>query len=114
MVLERRRKAASRIQAASRGAVDDAAEALFPHLFAFVTAEHWPDDGAVRVTGTVLIFADAGCFKMMLRDRDDPGVAFVTGGSLEAVLAAAEAGLECGGLDWRADRSAGPARKPGR
>jgi len=113
-MLAKRRTIAAQLQGATRGAVDEVAEKLYPVLLEFLTSTVWGEDKTARVPGTLLLFTEAGAFKAMLRDRDDPGVAFVTSGSLDGLLAALEAGLASGGLDWRADRQASTGRKPGR
>lgn len=79
-----------------------------PALVEFLTLSQW-EDGSLRETGTVLLFAEDGVWKACLNDRDAAKVAFVSGTSLEDVLVRAEAGLEEGDLDWRGRKP--PPRK---
>lgn len=94
--------------------VDDGAEALFPCLWAFLTATTWPEDGKSREPGSILLFTQEGALKIMLKDRDQGLVAFWTGASLQGLLEAVERDLDAGAGDWRRDRPAPAGRKPAR
>jgi hypothetical protein len=75
----------------------------FPALVEFLTLPKW-EDGAVRATGTILVFIEDGIWKGCLRDRDQSLVAFVAAPTPEGILAAADKGLRGNDLDWRAQR----------
>jgi hypothetical protein len=113
-VLRRRRAQTGGGYAAGQFPIDEAAEAMFPVLFQFLTATTWPEEGGPREPGTILLFMEGMAFKAMLKDKDDPAVCFVTAASLQGLLEALEAGLESGGLDWRKDRMARDGRMPAR
>ena len=113
-VLRRRQSLAVGERLAGIYPVDDAAEAMFPLLYQFLTAVTWPEDNTAREPGSILLFTEGSAFKAMLRDKDDPAVAFVTAGSLQALLEAIEAGLETQGLDWRRDKFSRDGRTPAR
>jgi hypothetical protein len=82
----------------------------FPGLYEFLTLSRWPD-GAPRVPGTALAFAEGGRVKVCLSDKDAGLVCFVTATDwLGAWLAAEEAvGSEYG--DWRAMKNPPTQRK---
>jgi len=82
-----------------------------PLLHLFLTDDKW-DDGAPRVAGTILLFAEGGRYKACLNDRDGGRSVFVSGDSVEAILDALEAGLADDNLEWRAKApSGGKGRK---
>lgn len=103
-MLRKRKVIEAEVRARERGELDDQAEAMFPVLMQFLTMVEWPEGGGRRVPGSILLMCEDGAWKAMVKDKDDPAVAFVSGASLEAVLLAVEAGLASGGLDWREDR----------
>lgn len=70
------------------------------------------EDGQPREPSSLLIFAQDGLLKGMLRDKSNDRVAFVSGCSLEGVLEALERGLVKSDLDWRRDKPAGGRRRP--
>lgn len=78
-----------------------------PSLVAFVGDGRW-SDGSLRVTGTVTLFVEAGQWKACLTCRATSRKAFVSAGTLQELLLAAEDGLNRDTLDWRKDG----ARKP--
>jgi hypothetical protein len=55
--------------------------------------------------GSLTLFTDAGAWKLCLSDKDQSRIAFVTSGSPQDLLAAAERGLVADSLDWRASRA---------
>lgn len=73
---------------------------LFPALTEFLVLAQW-EDGTPRAPGSVTVFYDTGAWKACLNDKDQARVAFVSGGSPDAALALAEAGLVGNCLDWR-------------
>lgn len=81
----------------------------YPTLCEFLTSSVW-DDGAARVPGTLLVFAEGPLWKCCLKDRDGGHVVFVSAKTPIALLKALEAGLVGDGLDWRADRKQGGKR----
>lgn len=79
----------------------DALLVRYPALAAFLTATSYPDGGR-RLPGSLTVFADAGCIKAALNDKDASLTAFVSASGLYALLEALERGLQSDGLDWRA------------
>jgi len=75
--------------------------AACPSLTEFLALGVWPEDGGERTTGTVLLFCDGGSLKVMLNDRDQSEVAFLTVGPGESLLKALEKALSSEGTDWR-------------
>lgn len=106
-----RRRESRKGQGLATGAVP--AEGLLadlPALREFLTAAEWPD-GEPRKTGTVLLFlGDAGRLQVMLNDRDQQLVAFLTGDSLEGLLHAANRAVVDEAADWRASRDSKAGR----
>lgn len=84
--------------------------ATCPTLTEFVASPVWAEDGASRTTGTVLIFCDGGTLKVMLNDRDQSLVAFLTVLPGEGLFKAIEKALSTEGTDWRPARKAGPRK----
>jgi hypothetical protein len=89
--------------------VRDALAERLPSLIEFLTEPQY-EDGSPRELPTLTLFAESGCLKAALNDRDGGRVAFVTAVSLEALFEALEEGLVFGNLDWRQSRS-GRGRK---
>jgi len=84
--------------------------AACPTLTEFIALGVWPDDGKERITGTVLLFADGGMNKVMLNDRDQGLVAFLTVGPGESLFKAIEKALASEGTDWRASKKTAPRK----
>lgn len=82
----------------------------FPALAEFLAASTW-EDGAPRVTGSMLLFFESGRWKACLSDREQGLVAFLTLPSLSSALSCAEEALRDQGLEWRAKREDGGARR---
>ena len=74
------------------------------NVHSFLTECAWPD-GKSRVTGTVMIFVEAGVWKAWCHDRDASMGSFTSADSLESLLCKLNAGFEDGQLDWRPDRA---------
>lgn len=72
----------------------------YPSLWEFMSCPRY-DDGSKRILPTVSLFMCPEGLKASLNDRDQGTVAFVTGDTLESVLASLEAGLQGDTLDWR-------------
>jgi hypothetical protein len=81
---------------------------LYPELAEFLFVRKWPDDGADRETGTVLLFGDGVNLKAMLNDRAQGLVAFITIDPDEDLLGSLERAVVATGTDWR------PAKKFGK
>ena len=88
------------------GGAMDGGESLFatghPAVWEYLTAGR--DEEGVRVTSTLLIFAEAGRIKACLYDRHHELTLFVSGESMEALLDDLESTLVTGGGDWRPKR----------
>lgn len=67
------------------------------------------DDGSRRDTPSMTVFLDAGLLKACLNDKSQGLIAFCTGSSLTAILAAFDEGLAADTLDWRKAQT--PPRK---
>ena len=84
--------------------------AELPTVVEFLTLDRF-EDGAERVPGTILLFAEAGTFKACIVDKDAGLVAFTAFKTLRGVLAALERDLAGDGLDWRVQKDRGAARR---
>lgn len=104
-LLKRNRDVGGRGAAGVVAASPSPSMAELPTLWEFLTLEQW-DDGAKRVTGSLLLFADDGSLKIMLNDRDSGKVAFRTLRSGECPFVAAEDALCDASTDWRGMRKA--------
>jgi len=69
------------------------------------------DDGSVRRTSTVTLFAEDGRWKGCLSDRDQGMVLFATGDSAAGVLEALDEALGSGHPDWRRAGRQSPPRR---
>ncbi len=74
-----------------------------PALLEYLLQDHY-ENGDKRETSTITVFSGPQGLQACLNDRDGGRVAFVTGGTVEAILEALEAGLQMGDLDWRLAR----------
>lgn len=71
---------------------------------AYLCDTSW-DDGSARETTTVLVFVEAGAFKVAINDRALARSAFLSADSLLGLLDAAELALREEELDWRAKKA---------
>jgi len=85
---------------AGQACVDPAWSAQFPalasHLFDLAY-----EDGSSRQTSTLMILGESGVVKACINDREALRSAWVSGRTVDEVLAALEAGLQADSLDWR-------------
>jgi hypothetical protein len=81
----------------------------FSNVVSFLVQSKW-EDGSSRVTGTVMLFVEGGCWKAWAHNRDSGEGAFLSALTLEGLLKSLDAGLESGQLDWREDRKSGGKR----
>lgn len=72
----------------------------YPLLSEFLTRVVW-EPGQPREKGSLFLFAEDGCFKACLNDKDSLQVAFLTSTTFTALLDAVEKGLAKDTLDWR-------------
>lgn len=80
---------------------DPAFAADYPTLHAHLTQTRW-DDGSSRLPSTVLLFLEpSGEMKACLNDRANCRSCFITGETVEAILAAIEHALLNDTADWR-------------
>lgn len=86
----------------------DEIAAAHPTLWAFLTQDTW-DDGSSRETGSMLLFADQGQLKCMLRDKANNACLWIAGASISQLLDVAEVKIVEVGADWRRDRYVAPA-----
>lgn len=87
---------------------DDAFLRAYPLIHEYLTTTRW-EGGELRETSTLFLFFEQNVFKLMVNDRDLKRKCFVSAGSVSAVLAKADRGLETGDLDWRPDKTSGLA-----
>jgi len=91
-----------------RSAVDAEFAATYPSIYDHLTCVFWDDDPKQpRVTSTLLVFAQDGCFKANLRDRANGKCCWVAAPSFSELLGALERELGDGTAVWRLDRLAG-------
>jgi len=93
-------------------ATDDSFAKDYEMLFEMMTHTTW-DDGTPRQTSSLTIFAEDGCWKACLSDRELGTVTFVTSKTVLGLLVALEDGLEECTLDWRQKVANGAGGKNG-
>lgn len=71
-----------------------------PALAEYMETEVW-EDGAPRLTSTLLLFLDQGAVKACLNDRETERTLWVTAGSIEEAIDVLEASLAGGTAEWR-------------
>lgn len=86
---------------------DEAFAKKYPTLFDYLTQTKW-DDGTSRVTATLMIFAQDGLLKGMLRDRDAEQTLWVAADGFEKLLKLMDKAASDPDAEWRLERS-----KPG-
>lgn len=82
----------------------------FPALLELVSATSW-EDGKSRKTSTMLLFVEEGRWKCCLSDREQQLTAFLSAGTHQGLLQAAEKGLQGGTVEWRKQKPYTPSRK---
>lgn len=90
---------------------DEEFERLCPALAEYLTAAI-EGEGRQRKTATLLLFAEDGCFKVCLNDRQEALSAWASGSTIQEAIEALEASLQAGEASWR--RSAGVSPPPKR
>lgn len=78
---------------------------LLPSVWQYLTQDRW-EDGSPRETSGLLLFCQDGLLKGMLRDKESGLCLWVTGQSLQGLLATLEAALGDPAAEWRVDRQA--------
>lgn len=92
----------------SRSAVDNDFGREHPVLHDYLTVVFWDDDPKQpRVTSTLLVFGQDGCWKACLRDRALGRCCWCAAPSVAELLAALERELAEGKAVWRLDRLSG-------
>jgi len=76
---------------------------FYPGLQAFLVQTKW-EDGAARLTGTLMLVAEGGRYKVWVHDRDGKRSVWLSGDSVEQVTQHAEDVVSGGPADWRPDR----------
>jgi hypothetical protein len=79
---------------------DDVFAGSYPALAGWL-GETVTEEGAVRQTGTILLFVEGSWVKCCLTDRQSGWRCFLSAVSFEDLLTAADGGLAAGSLDWR-------------
>lgn len=72
----------------------------FPALAEYMTLTEY-DDGAKRLTSTLLFFVEDGLLKACINDRDLRRTAFFSGSTFREVLQALEDALCSDTVEWR-------------
>lgn len=85
------------------GAPSDGWLEFYAGLQEFLTMTAW-EDGAVRQTGTLMLLAEGGLWKLWIHDRDGKRSVWISGQSVEAVTQKAEDIVQGGPADWRPDK----------
>lgn len=84
-------------------AVDAQLQEACPCLHEWLSETKW-DDGKKRETGSLMVVAEGGWWKMWIHDRDGRRSAWLAGGTLQDCLLAVEEGLSANTVAWRPDR----------
>jgi len=103
MSLLRKGDSEGRGPAKVRPLTDPAFANPYPILWSYLTQMKW-EDGSPRQTSSLLIFADDGVLKAMLRDREVGLCLWVAGATVQGLWDALEGALTDPRADWRADR----------
>jgi len=82
------------------GSVPAAFVALYPALWDYLSEDRF-DDGKRREVATVTLFVVDGGFRACINDKANHRVGFVSGATLEGLLASLEANLATDEMDWR-------------
>jgi len=85
---------------------------LYPNTRSFLLG--MPERESPIPGGTILLFVDAEGPKVMLKDRWQGRLAFVTAGTLERLLEDVEHGLSNGSLHWRVDKYKADSKQKGK
>lgn len=83
---------------------DNDTKSLFPTLWDYMTQDRW-DDGTPRETSSLLIFAQDGMLKAMLRDRENGQCLWTAGVSVATVMFQLDTALNDPNADWKADKA---------
>jgi len=98
---------------AGNGVVPTTCKLLSKHplIWEFLCCTKW-DDGSDRMPGTISMFAEDGQLKVALNDRSMERSLYVSGVSLDAILASLERKLADGSdHDWRAWKKPGKGKR---
>lgn len=95
-------------------AVDGKWLSTWPMLHEHLTATAWEEDDSPRLTSTLLLFSEEGCFKACLNDRAEGRSCFVSADDIETLWEALENGLVHDALEWRSKKASPPTvrKKP--
>lgn len=91
--------------------VEDPVLHAYPVLSSYLADTSW-EDGSVRETATLLLFAEGPVLKAVLNDRALERSAWVSGRALPDLLDALETQLAADCADWRRRRTEVPGRRP--
>lgn len=75
-----------------------------PHIWDYITSPTYSDTGEPRQTSTLLLFNDNGALKICFSDKDNQRSVFITGETIEELLANLEVALESDTAEWRTSR----------
>lgn len=103
MLIRRPTGGAGKLAPEEPAARDESAAKDCPALVEFLTCRTW-EDGARRETGTVMLLAEHGVFKLWLNDRDADRSLWISGGSVLDLVGRAEEILASGAGEWRMGR----------
>ena len=82
----------------------------YPTMWSFLTQTTW-EDNSPRQTGSVLLFADGGALKAMVKDKDNEACLWVTAPNLTLLFAVIDSKLTDPTTEWRKDRFTGGMQK---
>lgn len=87
---------------------DEDFRAKYPTLWEYLFTQRW-QDGSIRTTSTISLFATDGALKVVINDRDNNRSAFFNARTLTEALDSMESGLCNDTADWKT-RSNGQAK----
>lgn len=101
MALQRRKASAAAAELGTAAHDADGA-VLWPTLVEWLTRLTW-EDGEKRKTGTAMVLAENGVWKVWLHDRDGARSAWLSAGTLQDLIGVVEDALLNDSLTWRDD-----------
>lgn len=102
-MLLRKEDLAGRGGSGPRPLTDPGFAGSYPILWSYLTQNRW-QDGSPRLTSSLLLFADDGVLKAMLRDREAGLCLWIAGATVSGLFDALEAAVSDAKADWRQDR----------
>lgn len=82
---------------------DESFLVLFPAMVEWLTESKW-DDGKKRETGTAMLLAEGGLWKLWMHDRDGKRSCWISAESLTTLIQRADEVAQGGAGEWRLDK----------